>query len=173
MLSGITYVTIFNLNGLRIEPPEVRKVFKRACRFHVRDNVSITIQDWQLVPETTKEQLWGNISEKIKYPDGVYKEFVKTATLISMEQLFHRWKSDLNRKYVKKQLVLKYMGKITRTQREKIVKQKTKPEALAISNKFVEISNKNIYPHHLGSSGYVDKVGEWKKKLLVPANLIR
>jgi hypothetical protein len=24
---------------------------------------------------------------------------------------------------------------------------------------------KNIYPHHLGSSGYVGKVGEWKKKL--------
>jgi hypothetical protein len=27
------------------------------------------------------------------------------------------------------------------------------------------ISKKNIYPHHLGSSGYVGKVGEWKKKL--------
>jgi hypothetical protein len=24
---------------------------------------------------------------------------------------------------------------------------------------------KNIYPHHLRSSGYVGKVGEWKKKL--------
>jgi hypothetical protein len=24
---------------------------------------------------------------------------------------------------------------------------------------------KNIYPHHLGSSGYVSKVEEWKKKL--------
>jgi hypothetical protein len=24
---------------------------------------------------------------------------------------------------------------------------------------------KNIYPHHLGSSRYVDKVAEWKKKL--------
>jgi hypothetical protein len=24
---------------------------------------------------------------------------------------------------------------------------------------------KNIYPHHLGSSGYVGKVAEWKKKL--------
>jgi hypothetical protein len=41
----------------------------------------------------------------------------------------------------------------------------TEPEALAISNKFAEISKKNIYPHHLGSSGYVGKVGEWKKKL--------
>jgi hypothetical protein len=53
----------------------------------------------------------------------------------------------------------------------KIVKQKTEPEALAITDKFADIS-KNIYSHHLGSSGYVDKVGEWKKKLSVPANLI-
>jgi hypothetical protein len=39
------------------------------------------------------------------------------------------------------------------------------PEAQAISNKYAEISKKNIYPHHLGSSGYVGKVGELKKKL--------
>jgi hypothetical protein len=32
-------------------------------------------------------------------------------------------------------------------------------------DKFAEISKKNIYPHHLGSSGYVGKVEEWKKKL--------
>jgi CRISPR/Cas system-associated endonuclease Cas1 len=48
---------------------------------------------------------------------------------------------------------------------EEFVKQKTDPKALAISDKFVETSKKNIYPHHLGSSGYVGKVAEWKKKL--------
>jgi CRISPR/Cas system-associated endonuclease Cas1 len=50
---------------------------------------------------------------------------------------------------------------------EEFVKQKTDPKALAISDKFVETSKKNIYPHHLGSSGYVGKVAEWKKKLEV------
>jgi hypothetical protein len=69
----------------------------------------------------------------------------------------------MNRKYVKKQLVLKQMGKITQAQWENFIKQKTEPEALAISDKFAEISKKNIYPHHLGSSGYVGKDGEWKK----------
>jgi hypothetical protein len=113
MLSEITYVTTLDLNGIPIEPPEARKVFKRACRFQVRDNVSITTQDRQLMPETTKEQLWRNLTEKIKYPDGIDEEFVKSAPLISMGQLFHRWKSDMNRKYVKKQLVPKHMGKIT------------------------------------------------------------
>jgi hypothetical protein len=85
-------------------------------------------------------------------------------------------KLDLNRKYEKKQLVSKHMGKITQAQWEEFVKQKTDPEAPAITDKFAEISKKNIYPHHLGSSGYVGKLVDWNKnykKLLVPANLIR
>jgi hypothetical protein len=113
MSSGITYVTMLDLNGLPIEPPKARKAFKHTYGFEVRDNVSITIQDWRLVPEATKEQLWKNITEKIKYPDGVDEGFVKRAILISMGRLLHRWKSDMNRKYVKKQLVPKHMGKIT------------------------------------------------------------
>jgi hypothetical protein len=84
MLSRITYMTALDLNDLPIEPPEARKAFKCVCGFQVRDNVSITIQDWRLVPQTTKKQLWRNITEKIKYPDGLDDEFVKTMTLISM-----------------------------------------------------------------------------------------
>jgi hypothetical protein len=115
-------VTTLDLNGLPIEPPEVRKAFKRACGFRVRDNVSITIQDWRLVLETTKEQLWRNIMEKIKYPDAIDEEFVRSATLISMGRMFHRWKSNMNTKYMKKQLVPKHMGKITQAQWEEFVK---------------------------------------------------
>jgi hypothetical protein len=61
---------------------------------------------------------------------------MKSATFISMGRLFHRWKSDLNRKYVKNQLAPKHMGKITQAQWEEFVKQKTDPKALAISDKF-------------------------------------
>jgi hypothetical protein len=84
MSSGISYVTTLDLNDISIEPPEARKAFKCACGFQVRDDVSITIQDWWLVPQTTKKQIWRNITERIKYLDGVDEEFVKTATLISM-----------------------------------------------------------------------------------------
>jgi hypothetical protein len=35
----------------------------------------------------------------------------------------------------------------------------------AISNEYAEMSKKNIYPHHMGSSGYVAKIPEWKKKI--------
>jgi hypothetical protein len=48
---------------------------------------------------------------------------------------------------------------------EEFVKQKTDLEALAINDKFAEILKKNICPHHLGSSGYVGKIAEWKKKI--------
>jgi hypothetical protein len=65
------------------------------------------------VPETTKEQVWRNIMEKMKYPDGVDEEFVKSVTFISMGRLFCRLKSGLNRKYVKKKLVPTHMAKIT------------------------------------------------------------
>jgi hypothetical protein len=84
MPSEITYVATLDLNDLPIEPPKTRKAFKHACGFQVTDNVSITIQDWRLIPEATKEQLWKNIMEKIKYPDGVDEGFVKCVTLISM-----------------------------------------------------------------------------------------
>jgi hypothetical protein len=77
-------VTALDLNEPPTGPPEARKVFKCAYGFQVRDNVSITIQDWWLVPETTKEQPWRNITEKIKYPDGVDEEFVKSVIFISM-----------------------------------------------------------------------------------------
>jgi hypothetical protein len=90
MSSRISYVIVLDLNGLPIEPPEARKAFKCAYGFQVRDNVSITIQDWRLVSQTTKEKLWRNITEKIKYLDGVDEEFVKTVTLISMGRLFCR-----------------------------------------------------------------------------------
>jgi hypothetical protein len=56
MSSEISYVSALDLNGHPIEPPEARKAFKHVYGFQVRDNVSITIQDWRLVPQTTKEQ---------------------------------------------------------------------------------------------------------------------
>jgi hypothetical protein len=68
-------------------------------------------------------------------------------------------------KYVKKGLVTKYMGKITEVQWKEFVQQKTDPKALAISNEYAEMLKKNIYPHHMGSKGYVAKILEWKKKI--------
>jgi hypothetical protein len=48
--------------------------------------------------------------------------------------------ANMNRKYVKKQLVPKHMVKITHAQWEEFIKLKTDHKALAISDKFAEIS---------------------------------
>jgi hypothetical protein len=45
MLFDVVYVTKLDLNGLPSEPPKVRKAFKCASGFQVRDNVQITITD--------------------------------------------------------------------------------------------------------------------------------
>jgi hypothetical protein len=63
-----------------------------------------------------------------------------------MRRLFRKWKSDLNRKYVKKQLVPKHIDKITQAQWEEFVIHMIDPEALATSDKFADILKKNIYP---------------------------
>jgi hypothetical protein len=67
--------------------------------------------------------------------------------------------------YVKKGLVPKHMGKITEVQLKEFVQQKTDPKALHINNKYAEMLKKNIYPHHMGSKGYVNKISKWKKKI--------
>jgi hypothetical protein len=125
MPSGITYVTMLDFNGLPIEPPEARNVFKGAYGFQVRNNVfhhhsRLTARAWGHKGAALK-----NIMEKIKYPDSADEGFMKSVTLISIGQLFHRWKSDMNRKYVKKQFVPKHMDKITQAQWEEFLKEKT------------------------------------------------
>jgi hypothetical protein len=146
------------------EPPEARKAFKRTSGFQVRDNVPITITDWRQVPTTIKEKIWSNMKEKIKVPASA-DDVVKSMMLMTMGRLFSKWKSELNRNYMKKGLVQKLMGKITEAQWKEFVQQKTDPKALAISNEFAKMWKKNIYPHHMGSSRYVGKILEWKKKI--------
>jgi hypothetical protein len=104
------------------------------------------------------------MKEKIKFPTSA-EDVVKNAMFINMRRLFRKWKSELNTKYVKKGLMPKHVGKITEAQWKKFVQQKTDPKALVISNEYAELSKKNIYPHHMGSKGYVTKIPEWKKKI--------
>jgi hypothetical protein len=111
-----------------------------------------------------KDKIWSNMKEKIKFLAGV-EDVVKNAMFINMGRLFHKWKSELNTNYVKKGLVLKHMGKIIEVQWKEFIQQKTDPKALAISNEYAEMSKKNIYPHHMGSKGYVAKIPKWKKKI--------
>jgi hypothetical protein len=70
---------------------------------------------------------------KIKFPAGA-EDVMKSVMLINRGRLFHKWKSEMNRNYVKKGLVPKHMHKITEAQWKGFVQQKTDPKALAINN---------------------------------------
>jgi hypothetical protein len=111
------------------------------------------------VPAVIKDKIWSNMKEKIKFPTSV-EDVVKNVIFINMGRLFRKWKSELNMKYMKKGLMPKHMGKITEAQWKEFVQQKIDPKALAISNEYAEMSKKNIYPHHMGSKGYVAKIPE-------------
>jgi hypothetical protein len=67
------------------------------------------------VPAAIKDKIWSNMKQKIKFPVGA-EDVVKSAMLINMGMLFHRWKSEMNTNYVKKGLVPKHMGKSTEAQ---------------------------------------------------------
>jgi hypothetical protein len=51
------------------------------------------------------------MKEKIKFLADA-EDVVKNVMFINMGRLLHKWKSELNRKYVKKGLMPKHMGKI-------------------------------------------------------------
>jgi hypothetical protein len=89
MSSDVVYVTKLDSNGLPSEPPEAKKVFKRASRFQVRDNVIITIIDWQQVPAAIKDKIWSNMKEKIKFLAGA-EDIMKNVIFINMGKLFHK-----------------------------------------------------------------------------------
>jgi hypothetical protein len=114
--------------------------------------------------DNKREDLEQYEGKKIKFPADA-EDVVKSAMLINMGMLFRKWKSEMNRNYVKKGLVPKHMGKLIEAQWIEFVQQKTDLKALVISNEFAEMSKKNIYPHRMGSSRYVGKIPEWKKKI--------
>jgi hypothetical protein len=166
MPSGVVYVTKHDSNELpfECEPPEAKKAFKCTFGFQVRGNILITIIDWRQGPAAIKDKIWSNMKEKIKFLAGA-EDVVKNVMFINMGRLFRKWKSELNMNYMKKGLVPKHMGKITEAQWKEFIQQKTDPKTLAIRNEYAEMSKKNIYPHQIGSSGYVAKIPEWKKKI--------
>jgi hypothetical protein len=67
-----------------------------------------------------REDLEQYEGKKIKFPAGA-EDVVKSAMLINMGMLFHKWKSEMNTNYVKKGFVPKHMGKITEAQWKEFV----------------------------------------------------
>ena len=75
-----------------------------------------------------------------------------------MGESCRRWRSELSKKYIQKGLSpFNEFGKITSSQWEELVAQKTSPEALELSAHNTELAKRNKHHHHLGPGGYYGK----------------
>ena len=81
-----------------------------------------------------------------------------------MGESFRRWRSELNKKYIQKGLTpFNEFGKITPSQWEELVAQKTSPEELEVSARNTELAKRNKHHHHLGLDGYYAKEEQFRK----------
>ena len=71
---------------------------------------------------------------------------------------------ELNKKYIQKGLThFNEFDKITPSQWEELVAQKTSPKALELSAHNTELAKRNKHHHHLGPSGYYAKEDQFRK----------
>ena len=143
--------------GEILEPKELRGKFRNAIGALVRDKLNPAIPNWKEVLENTKNALWDRqLKLNFRFLEGKH-EYVKNAFRM-MGESFRHWRSELNTKYIQKGLTpFKEFGKITPSQWEELVAQKTKPEALEPSARNTELAKRNKHHHHLGPSVYYAK----------------
>ena len=161
---GTYSITHVGVEGEPVAPRDACAKFRNSCGFLVKEHVPITVTDWRLLPEETKELLWEKLQTTIRFPTGT-EEAAKQNALKTMGKSFRGWKSELNKEFVKKKLVpySKY-GKITPEQWAEFIRQKTTPEAIKLGESFKHLAKKNKHHHHLGSSGYAPKIPEWRRQ---------
>ena len=148
-------INAISLAGEPIDPPQIVPRFRNAIGAIIRTKMVLdpTIPSWPLVPEGRKEAMWQLLSRTFIVPRGT-REQVKHYALKMLSETFHRWKSELNTRYVKKgRTPFADYGDITPAQWEEFVRQKTTKEALALSQKQTELAKKNIHKVRLGQVG--------------------
>ena len=97
-------------NGLPIAPEKTAKLFVSQCGVIVRDNIPITIRDWNkpkadgvpYVDDRSKDMLWSTLMTNFTLPPEVDPDKVKEWTLQKMAEQFRNHKKRLYKEYVLK-----------------------------------------------------------------------
>jgi len=107
------------------------------------------------------------VAINFRFPEGK-SELVKSHAFKIMGHTFRRWRSDLNTKYIQKGLTpFHEFGKITQSQWETLVAEKTLPKALALSKRNSEQAKQNKHPLVLASVAMRASercLGRWMKR---------
>ena len=152
-------------------PPKYCGQFKTACGVVARDNVPITYRTWTgpqgdvtVVPDSLKATLWTKILDVFQFPPGT-EELVRKRALTIMGTCWKNWKTLLNKEYVKRDQTPNF-DEHPKLQDfwDEFVEYKKSEEAMAMSEKNTANSQKNIYPHVLGTGGYSKKIHSWEQR---------
>ena len=127
-----------------------------------------SIPDWFDVPEGVKTLMWVKLTTTFLMPQSeTTRAKIRHYARKALGESFRRWKGDLNRDFVRKgatylEVKQKY-GNITEPQWNEFVRQKTTAEALALSQRNSELSQKNLHRPRLGPGGYLAKQEKWQR----------
>jgi hypothetical protein len=165
-------------------PEEVYTQFVKSCGVIVRDNVPITIQEWNrpsgggvpYVGDVVKTSLFRKLmvnfllpvpdvddpDEMEKAQDELESRIMKFA-LIKMAEAFKNYKKDLDRKFIKKGKTPDFTRGYAKLRHhwDDFVAYKTSSKAVERSNINKENARKKIYHHHMGSKGYAGCMPQW------------
>ena len=105
-------------DGQPIAPKRSRDTFIHQCGVIVRDNVPISIQEWNkkkdpevsYVQDRQKDDLWTSLMTNFSLPPEADPNKVKAFALKKMAELFKNWKKDLNKKFVEKDKTPEFTG---------------------------------------------------------------
>ena len=171
MPQGRFVVTEVTEVGEPAEPSSFVRTFRTACGCLARDYVPITIKAWSgkrgdltVVPNSLKDALWAKMLETFQFPAGS-EELVRKRALFTMCHAWKNFKTMLNKNFVKKNLTPDFdeYPKV-KDFWDDFVQYKKSEEAQLMSERNKANSEKNVYPHRLGTGGYRRKIPEWDRR---------
>ncbi|CAH9053767.1 unnamed protein product [Cuscuta epithymum] len=145
--------------------------FKSFMGKMVRSRVSINTDSWKKVSKKTKDQIFKEIQHDYAVDDMMKKPILKR-----LGKMHKDWRNRLRSGFIHMTRQLgkdcgeayeKYKDQFTKEEWDEFVTKTMTPEFVALSEKNRLAALKNIYPHHMGRSGYVLSIPKWKEQGLL------
>ncbi|CAH9116040.1 unnamed protein product [Cuscuta europaea] len=137
----------------------------------VRSRVSINIDSWKKVSKANKDQIFKEIQHDYAVEDNMKKPLLK-----KLGKMHRDWRNRLRSGFINKtrqvgkdcgEAFEKYKDQLTKEEWDSFVAKTMTPEFVALSEKNKQAALQNIYPHHMGRSGYVLSIPKWKEQGLL------
>ena len=166
-------------DGEPLEPRKTATAFVSQCGVLVRDNIPITIREWNkpakvdgvsFVDDRSKDWLWESLMSHFNLPvlatpelTDAMKSKVKEWALKKMATQFQTFKKRLYKNYLEEKKAPEFTGPLEkhRDHWDAFVEYKESEEAKQRSAKNKENAAKKLYHHVLGTGGYKSAVPKW------------